>query len=126
MRKDETPDSIDPKEAVRWSLVYPGLGHRRAGRPLDGLARGVLFALVLIMALLTGLSATSTPVGLGLFLLYLLAAIIVYVGTAYEAARIAEGAKPFVGARKLLWFTVALVLGSVVVLASTAVLTARR
>jgi hypothetical protein len=126
MRQGEEPTSIDPKQAVKWSLIFPGLGHRKAGHGADGLARGVLFVLVLAMAILTGLSGPSSPTGVGIFLVYAVAAIAVYVGSAYEASRIARGGEPFVSARQLLWFTVALILGSVALLALSVVFAARR
>jgi hypothetical protein len=126
MRQDEVPPTVDPKEAVRSSLVFPGLGHRKAGRALDGFARGALFALMLTMALFIVVSGLSSPVAVAIFLFYVLAAITVYVGSAYEAAQIAEGGQPFIGARKLLWITVGLILGSVVLLASSVVFVARR
>lgn len=126
MRQDETPLRTDPKEAVKWSLMFPGLGHRKAGRGPDGLARAVFFVMVLSMAILTGLSGLSSPVGVGIFGLYLVAAIVVYVGSAYEASRIAQGGEPFISARQLLWVTVALILGSVALLALSVVFAARR
>jgi hypothetical protein len=126
MRQGEAPLRTDPKEAVRWSLIFPGLGHRKAGRGPDGLARGVLFALVLSMTILTGLSGLSTAVGVGIFVLYLVATVVVYVGSAIEASRIAQGGEPFISARQLLWVTVALILGSVALLALSVVFAARR
>ncbi len=126
MRQDETPLRTDPKEAVKWSIIFPGLGHKKAGRGPDGLARGVLFVLVFSMAILTGFSGLSTPVGVGIFLLYLVATIVVYVGSAVEASRIAQGGEPFISARHLLWVTVALILGSVALLAVSVVFAARR
>ncbi|HEY6566581.1 MAG TPA: hypothetical protein VI341_03600 [Actinomycetota bacterium] len=126
MRQDEAPVRTDPREAVKWSLIFPGLGHRKAGRGPDGLARGVLFVLVLSMAILTGLSGLSSPVGVGIFLFYAVTSVVVYVGSAVEASRIAQGGEPFISARQLLWVTVALILGSVALLAMSAVFAARR
>jgi hypothetical protein len=124
MRQDEVAVEIDPREAVKWSLIYPGLGHRKAGRGLDGLARGVLFTIVFALAILTGLSGVSTPAGLGIFLMYVVASIVVYVGTAYEASHIAGGGQPFIAARTLLWITVGLILTSVALVGSLVVLRA--
>lgn len=54
--------------------------------------------------------------------LLLASALTLYLGSAAEAYRIAEGGSPFVSARALLWATVALVMISVALLA-TSVLT---
>jgi hypothetical protein len=46
---------------------------------------------------------------------------VLYLGSAAEAYRIAEGGSPFVSARALLWATVALVMLSVALLAMSVV-----
>jgi hypothetical protein len=48
-------------------------------------------------------------------------ALVLYLGSAAEAYRIAEGGSPFVSARALLWATVALVMLSVALLAMSVV-----
>ncbi|MGZ8619814.1 MAG: hypothetical protein ACXWYE_07920, partial [Actinomycetota bacterium] len=85
MRQGEERPKIEPKTALAWSLIFPGLGHRNVGRGMDGLARGVLFAMLFVMALLTGLSAGGSGVLFGLFALFLGLAVVVYAGTAWEA-----------------------------------------
>ncbi len=125
MRHGEPAPTIDPADAVKASLLYPGLGHRRAGRSLDGLARGVLFTLLLAMAILTGLSGLSTTATVGIFVMYVVTVIVVYVGTAFEARHIAAGGEPFIGARTLLWITVGLILASVALVGTLVVFGAR-
>ena len=44
--------SADPEAARRRSLLFPGAGHTMLGYPIDGFARGALFALSLALALL--------------------------------------------------------------------------
>ena len=53
-------------------------------------------------------------------------ALIVYLGSAYEAYRIAEGGQPLVTARALLWATVGIIMLSVVLLALTVASVASR
>ena len=61
-----------------------------------------------------------------LFLVYLAATSVVYLLTAFEAARLAEGGEPLVSSRALLWATVAILLLSIVVVAFVIGTAARR
>ena len=61
-----------------------------------------------------------------MFALFLGAALLVYVGSAFEAYRLAEGGQPFVSSRALLWATVVVIIGSVLLLAVSVVTVARR
>jgi hypothetical protein len=93
---------------------------------LDGLARGVLFTMLAAMVLVIVVSGVTTAGLLGVLALYLLMALIVYLGSAYEAYRIAEGGQPLVTARALLWATVGIIMLSVVLLALTVASVASR
>jgi hypothetical protein len=115
---DGQREPIGPRDALAWSLVFPGVGHQRLGLGLDGLARGILFTMTFGMALLLGFGAARGPT-FALFLLYLLLAIGTYSVTAWEAYRVAQGAPLFVPSRPLMWVTVVLMLVSVVALAIT-------
>jgi hypothetical protein len=126
MRQDDMPPDVDPREAFRWSLAYPGLGHRKVGRAADGVARGVLFTIVFAIAILTALSGLSSPIAVGIFVVFLAMAAVVYVGSAYEAAHLASGGRPFVSARTLLWITVGVIMASVAGLVITVVSTVNR
>jgi hypothetical protein len=126
MRQDEAPPQVEPKDALAWSLIFPGLGHRKVGRGLDGLARGVLFAMLFAMALVIVISGVTSSGLLGVFLLFMVMAMVVYFGSAYEAYRLAEGGAPLVSTRVLLWATVGVIMMSVVLLALTVVTAARR
>ena len=117
MRDAPEVKSAEPKEALAWSLIFPGLGHRAAGRPLDGLARGVLFGVSFAMALLMGVAGVRSGPTFGVFVLFLVTALVVYGGSAYEAYRIAEGGDVLISSRALLWVLVGLILLSVVMLA---------
>jgi hypothetical protein len=114
-------DAAGPREALVWSLVYPGVGHQRLGLGLDGLARGILFTMTAGMALLLALGGGGRGTTFVVFLLYLLLAIGTYALTAWEAYRVAQGGALFVPSRPLLWVTVGLIMVSVVALAVTVV-----
>jgi hypothetical protein len=126
MRQDEAAPSVDPKDALAASLLFPGLGHRKVGRGLDGLARGVLFSVLAAMAITVFVSGVRSPGTFGVFALFLTGALVVYFGSAYEAYRLAEGGEPLVSSRALLWATVAIIISSVMLLAVSLVSAARR
>jgi hypothetical protein len=117
MRLDGSAERGTPRDALAWSLIYPGLGHRKAGLPLDGLARGILFTMTFGMALLIGLGGVRSGPVFALFVVYLLLALAVYAGSAYEARKVALGGGLIVPSRPLMWATVGLMLLSVVSLA---------
>jgi hypothetical protein len=117
MRDEPVRPDITPKDALAWSLVFPGLGHRLAGRPLDGLARGVLFAVAFLMALLVGFAGVRSGLAFLVFALFLLTGLAVYAGSAFEAYRLASGGDLLVSSRTLLWVLVGVVLVAVVLLA---------
>ena len=118
MRQETSVVKVDPQAAFRRSLLFPGLGHRMIpGREVDGFARGVLFAMLLIATLMLGLSGARSGPVLLLFLVYLVASVSVYLLTALEAARLAQGGDPLVSSRALLWATVAILLLSIIVVA---------
>lgn len=118
MRQETARVKVDPRAAFRRSLAFPGLGHRMIpGRQVDGFARGVLFAMLLVATLMLGLSGVFSGAVLFLFLIYLGASVSVYLLTAFEAARLAEGGDPLVSSRTLLWATVGILLLSIVVVA---------
>jgi hypothetical protein len=98
-----------------------------SGREVDGFARGVLFAMLLIATLLLGVSGgLRAGAVLFLFLIYLGASVLVYLVSALEAARLAEGGEPLVSSRTLLWATVAILFLSIVILAVVIGAAARR
>jgi ribosomal protein L40E len=125
-RDDEAErPSVEPKEALVWSLVFPGLGHRRLGRGLDGLARGVLFGVAFLLAVLTGLGAKNGLL-FGVFALFLVVGLGVYALSAYEAYRLAQGGDVLVGSRVLLWALVFVIFLAVALLAVSAVSSTRQ
>jgi TRAP-type mannitol/chloroaromatic compound transport system permease small subunit len=63
---------------------------------------------------------SSAPV-FGVVILLLGSALVIYLGSAAEAHRIADGGQPFVSARVLLWATVALIMVSVSLLAMSVI-----
>lgn len=125
MRDAASERAVDPKDAVTASLLFPGLGHRKVGRGMDGLARGILFALSFGMAMLVGISGTGSSALFVVFVLFLVTALGVYGFSAYEASRLAKGGDLLVSSRVLLWVLVGLVMLSTLLLAM-AVLSANR
>jgi hypothetical protein len=121
LRQDEPRPTVSPRDAFLWSLTFPGVGHAKAGRAADGIARGTLFVLTFGLALVVVLSDISSGPVLGAVVLFLASALTIYVGSAAEAYRIADGGSPFVSARTLLWATVALIMISVSLLAMSVV-----
>jgi hypothetical protein len=121
LRQDEPGPTISPRDAFLWSLVFPGVGHAKAGRGADGIARGTLFVLTFGLALVIVLSGVSSAPIFGVVALLLLSALTIYLGSAAEAYRLADGGSPFVSARTLLWATVALIMISVSLLAMSVV-----
>jgi predicted RNA-binding Zn-ribbon protein involved in translation (DUF1610 family) len=117
--EDEAPGSrIDPRRAVTLSLVFPGLGHAAAGRGAEGLARAVVFAFSLIIAISILVSRSGGDLGPFLPLLLLSAAgsVGLYVLTAMDAGRLARGEPPLVATRVLLYGAAVLMLLQVALL----------
>ncbi len=106
---------IEPRTAALWSLAFAGLGHWKVGQRPDGVARMVLFAWTLGTVLVVFASRSGSGFGssLSLFVLYLGSASGIYVLSAIDAYRAAEGREPMVSSRVLLWASAALVLASI-------------
>jgi Double zinc ribbon len=112
-REPEIRPTISPRDAFLWSLTFPGVGHAKAGRAGDGIARGTLFVLTFGLTLVIAFSGASTGPLRAVVVLLLVSSLTVYLGSAFEASRIADGGEPLVSARALLWTTVAVVMLSV-------------
>lgn len=126
MRTDEELPPVEPKDAVAWSLLYPGLGHRKVGRTTDGFARGVLFTLSFGMALLVGLGGVRSGPAFAVFLLLLTTGIAIYVLSAVEAFRLASGGDVLIASRTLMWILVGVIFLTVAMLALAVVSATRR
>jgi len=119
---------IAPRDAALWSLLFPGIGHWRCGRTLDGVARGVMFAWAfgtLLVLLVSRVGKGGLGATFPLFGLFLVASAALYALSAVDAHRIAGGDAPLVSTRALLWGLVTVLVLSVV-LASLVVLPAAR
>jgi hypothetical protein len=116
MRRDDRPPAVDPRDAFVRSLAFPGLGHRAVGRGGDGLARAVLFLMAIAIATVALLSGPTVPAVASVALLFGTLAIATYVGTAFEAARMARGRGAVLSSRAILWILVGLLMGSVLML----------
>ncbi|MBI4259385.1 MAG: hypothetical protein HY658_02355 [Actinobacteria bacterium] len=114
-QEPEYRPSLEPRVAVVSSLLFPGLAHVRMRRVAEGVARAVLFAWTFGTALLALLSRAGKGLGpLGpMAVSFLLAALTVYVMSAVDARRLAEGEPPVLSTRWMLYGAAALVLLSV-------------
>ncbi|HKZ75434.1 MAG TPA: zinc ribbon domain-containing protein [Actinomycetota bacterium] len=114
----EVRPEVDPQTAAVWSMVLPGLGHWRLGRKGDAIARFAMFGWA-FGALLLLLVSRFGKGGLGptypLFLMFLLAALTIYVLSVVDAYRIAADGPPIVSPRALLWGSVGLIVLSILI-----------
>lgn len=120
---------VSPREAAVWSLALPGLGHWKSGRALDAIVWMAISLWTVGTVVLMLLSRTGSS-GLGptipLLVLFVAAIVVLWVTSAVDAHRIASGVRPLVTSRALLWGSVALVILSVVLLATLVVVPASR
>jgi double zinc ribbon protein len=116
-RQDEAPPHVDPSEAFRRSLVFPGLGHRAIGRGGEGLARGVLFVMCVAIALVAAISGAGAGAVLLVAGAFGALALLVYLGSAYEASKMAQGSAPLVSSRAIVWAVSAVLMAAVFILA---------
>jgi hypothetical protein len=126
MRTEPEIPHVEPKDALAWSLLYPGLGHRKVGRATDGFARGVLFTLSFGMALLVGFSGVRSGPAFAVFLLLLGTGLAIYALSAFEAYRVAGGGDVLIASRTLMWILVGVIFLSVAMLALAVVSATRR
>jgi hypothetical protein len=127
-QEPERLPQIHPKTAALWSLLLPGLGQWKCGRPLDGIARMVVFLVPFGMLVLLVVSRLGRG-GLGsttwLFSLFLVACLVAWSTSSVDAYRVASGVDPLIGPRRLLWGLVGFILVAVA-LATVVVLPAVR
>lgn len=100
---------VDPKVARMRSMVFPGAGHAVLGYPIDGFARGAVFALSLGLAIFLSVSVPrSGPMLLAITLL-VATAVGVYVLSLTETRQLSErGGGLLIPSKYLLWGCVAL------------------
>jgi predicted RNA-binding Zn-ribbon protein involved in translation (DUF1610 family) len=113
LRQQVDRPTISPRDAFLWSLTFPGVGHAKAGRAGDGIARATLFVLTFGLTLVIAFSGASSGSLAGVMILLLVSSLTVYLGSAFEAYRIADGGEPLVSPRALLWTTVVVLLVSI-------------
>jgi hypothetical protein len=99
---------LDARAATMSSLVFPGVGHFRLGRPAEGLARAVLFVWALATAVLLFRAHNAPPVMTPLAALFAAAAAAMYALTALDAGRAADGHSQLLGSKVLLYATMGL------------------
>lgn len=111
---------IEPRKALVRSLIFPGLGHAALGRSADAVARAAMFIMILGLTAVV-IASRPSSVGIAVLILYLCGALATYVFSALEAYRSAQGERPWLTSRQLLWVMVALVIVSVMLLAGAVI-----
>jgi hypothetical protein len=106
MRSEPTRPTVEPREALVRSLIFPGLGHRMLGRTTDGAVRGGVFAISLAVALVAGLSGEPSAPLFVIVATFFLVAVGVYAVSAMEAVQLARGGDLIVTSRTILWVLV--------------------
>lgn len=109
---------VDPGRATALSLFFPGLGHLAAGRRVDGVARMLIFGWLIGTLLVIVVSRAGRGLGplLGLVALYMASAGAIYLLSAVDARRAAEGDEPVLSSRVLLYAVSALLLLTILLL----------
>jgi len=95
--------AVDPQVARTRSLLYPGAGHAVLGYPVDGFARGAVFALSLGVAIFLAVTMPRTALMLLAIGLLLACAIGVYALSLAETKQLSEGGGLLVPSKVLLW-----------------------
>jgi len=112
--RGETRREVDGDKAFRRSLMYPGLGHAMLGYSMDGFARGAVFTLAWLVAILLPLSGVpATPLTLLSIVLSIAAAGGIYALSAVETKRLMERRSLLIESRFLLWGGVGLMMVTV-------------
>jgi hypothetical protein len=116
-QEPEIAPDVQPSTALALSLLLPGLGHWKLGRRGDAFARIVLFVWSLGTVLLLALARRGSGLGAigSLFLLFVVAALALWVESPLDAYRIASEERPFVSARMLMWASAGFVVVSAIV-----------
>jgi hypothetical protein len=112
--RGETRREVDADKAFRRSLLYPGLGHAMLGYSLDGFARGAVFTLAWLVAVLLPISGVpATPLTILSIVLAIAGAVGIYAVSAVETKRLLERRSLIVESRFLLWGGVGLMMVTV-------------
>jgi hypothetical protein len=93
---------------------------------MDGFARGALFSVSLLMAILLAATGFTSTIAVVAFAGFVLSAVGTYVVSAVEAERLARGGEVMIGARVLMWVVAGEVFVGVMVLAFSVVSASRR
>jgi ribosomal protein L40E len=117
---------VDPEAARKRSLLFPGAGHAMLGYPLDGFARGALFVLALVLALLLLIAVPHSGPALLAIVLTVGLAVGVYILSAVEIDDLAARGHLIVPSKFLLWGGVAVMFLVVGAIALSVATTARR
>jgi hypothetical protein len=108
---DEKGSQRSPKSVLGLSAVLPGSGHIALGMTAAGLGRAVLYLWTLLVGVFLMLRDVRRNAGLvhGLGVLFVLAAVAVWLLSFAEAARASRGDRTLIAAgRSLTWATAGL------------------
>jgi hypothetical protein len=95
--------AVDPHVARTRSLLFPGAGHAALGYPVDGFARGAVFALSLGVAIFLAVTVPRSALMLLAIGLLLGCAIGVYALSLAETKQLSERGGLLVPSKVLLW-----------------------
>jgi hypothetical protein len=96
------------------------------GLPTEAFARGALFVVSVLMAVLLAATGFPSLAAVTAFALFVVSAVGIYVLSAVEADRLARGGDVMIGARILMWVLAGEVFVGVIVLAFSVVSASRR
>jgi hypothetical protein len=95
--------AVDPRVARTRSLLFPGAGHAALGYPVDGFARGAVFALSLVVAIFLAVTVPRSALMLLAIGLLLACAIGVYALSLAETKQLSARGGLLVPSKVLLW-----------------------
>jgi ribosomal protein L40E len=124
--RGESRKHVDPRFARTRSLVFPGAGHAALGYPMDGFARGAVFALSVVVAVFLAVTVPHTALMLFAIGLLVATAAGVYLLSLAETNQLAAGGGLIVPSRLLLWGAVGVMFLIVAVIALSIAGNARR
>ena len=118
--------AVDPGHARTRSLLFPGAGHAALGYPVDGFARGAVFALSLGVAIFLLLTVPHSALMLFAIGSLLACAVGIYILSLAETKQLSQGGALLVSSKLLLWGSVGLMFLIVAAIALSIAGNARR
>jgi ribosomal protein L40E len=117
---------VDPQLARTRSMLFPGAGHAALGHSVDGVARGAVFTLALVVALFLGVTVPHSPLIVFAIAVLIAFAVGIYLLSLAETKQLSAGGGLLVPSKILLWGAVAVMFLIVAVIAVSVAGNARR